>query len=96
MTRTPSPPRRYRVLAWLSRAVVGVLFRPRVTGREHLPQGGFVLSSNHLSGLDVVALGYPLSRRWLRHMAKPQLFSRPRARRRSRERPTSSAPAIRS
>jgi 1-acyl-sn-glycerol-3-phosphate acyltransferase len=72
----PSPPRRYRVLAWLSRPIVGVVFRPRVTGREHLPQGGFVLSSNHLSGFDVVALGYPLSRRWLRHMAKPQLFSR--------------------
>jgi 1-acyl-sn-glycerol-3-phosphate acyltransferase len=74
--RHPSPPRRYRVLAWLSRPIVGVVFRPRVAGREHLPTGGFVLSANHLSGLDVVALGYPLSRRWLRHMAKPQLFSR--------------------
>jgi 1-acyl-sn-glycerol-3-phosphate acyltransferase len=76
MTRTPpSPPRRYRVLAWLSRPIVAVIFRPRVTGREHLPQGGFVLSANHLSAFDVVALGYPLSRRWLRHMAKQQLFS---------------------
>jgi 1-acyl-sn-glycerol-3-phosphate acyltransferase len=72
----PSPPRRYRVLAWLSRPIVRVIFRPRVNGREHVPQGGFVLSANHLSGFDVVALGYPLSRRWLRHMAKPQLFER--------------------
>jgi 1-acyl-sn-glycerol-3-phosphate acyltransferase len=74
--KPPSPPRRYRVIAWLSRPVVGLVFRPRVTGREHLPQSGFVLSANHLSGFDVVALGYPLSRRWVRHMAKPQLFSR--------------------
>ena len=73
--RSPPPPRRYRVLAWLSRPIGGVLFRPRVTGRELVPQGGLVLSSNHLSGFDIVALGYPLSRRWVRFMAKPQLFS---------------------
>ena len=68
-------PLRYRALAFSARGIVHVLFRPRVVGLEHVPHGGFVLSSNHLSGWDLVALGYPLSRRWLRHMAKPQLFA---------------------
>jgi 1-acyl-sn-glycerol-3-phosphate acyltransferase len=67
-------PLRYRALAFAARGIVRVLYRPRVTGREHVPHGGFILCSNHLSGFDLVALAYPLSRRWLRHMAKPQLF----------------------
>ncbi len=70
-------PLRYRALAFTARGIVRVLFRPRVVGREHVPHGGFILCSNHLSGFDLVALGYPLSRRWLRHMAKAQLFARP-------------------
>ena len=69
-----APPLRYRALAYAARGVVRLHYRPRVTGREHVPHGGFVLCSNHLSGFDLLALGYPLSRRWLRHMAKPQLF----------------------
>ena len=68
-------PFRYRALAFTARGLVRVLFRPRVLGREHVPHGGFILCSNHLSGFDLVALAYPLSRRWLRHMAKPQLFA---------------------
>ena len=68
-------PLRYRALAFTARGLVRVLFRPRVLGREHVPHGGFILCSNHLSGFDLVALAYPLSRRWLRHMAKPQLFA---------------------
>jgi 1-acyl-sn-glycerol-3-phosphate acyltransferase len=68
-------PFRYRALVFSARGIVRVLFRPRVVGLEHVPHGGFVLCSNHLSGWDLVALGYPLSRRWLRHMAKPQLFA---------------------
>jgi 1-acyl-sn-glycerol-3-phosphate acyltransferase len=71
------PLRTYRVLSFAARGAVKLLFRPRVSGREHVPHGGFVLCSNHLSGFDLLALGYPLSRRWLRHMAKPQLFERP-------------------
>jgi 1-acyl-sn-glycerol-3-phosphate acyltransferase len=65
------------VLAFAARGVVRLLFRPHVGGREHVPHGGFILCSNHLSGFDLLALGYPLSRRWLRHMAKPQLFQQP-------------------
>jgi len=75
LVTSPKPPRRYRVLAWLSRPIAGALFRPRISGREHVPPGGFVLAANHLSGFDLVALGYPLSRRWVRFMAKSQLFS---------------------
>jgi 1-acyl-sn-glycerol-3-phosphate acyltransferase len=69
-------PLRYRVLAFAARGIVRVLYRPRVIGQSNVPHGGFILCSNHLSGFDLVALGYPLSRRWLRHMAKPQLFER--------------------
>ena len=69
-------PLSYRLLAVLSCPVVRLLFRPRVSGVEKVPSGGLVLSANHLSGFDTMALGYPLRRRWLRHMAKPQLFDR--------------------
>ena len=50
--------------------------RPRVVGREHLPTGGFVLASNHLSGFDSLALAYALYPRALRSMAKVELFER--------------------
>jgi 1-acyl-sn-glycerol-3-phosphate acyltransferase len=41
-----------------------------------LPQGGFVLSANHISNLDPWALGYPLfPRRQLRFMGKVELFN---------------------
>jgi perosamine synthetase len=57
--------------------VIRVLFRPRVSGVEHLPaSGGFVLSSNQLSNLDGFALSYPLYPRQLWWMAKAELFSR--------------------
>lgn len=66
----------YRLVSLASRPLVRLLFRPRVRGAEHTPSSGFVLSANHLSGFDMWALGYALPERWLRHMAKPQLFER--------------------
>ncbi|MGH2920555.1 MAG: lysophospholipid acyltransferase family protein, partial [Gaiellaceae bacterium] len=58
---------------------VKLLFRLRVTGKEHLPRdGGYVLSANHLSNLDPWPLGLPLfPHRELRFMAKAELFRSP-------------------
>jgi 1-acyl-sn-glycerol-3-phosphate acyltransferase len=52
------------------------LFRLRAEGRENLPaNGGFVLAANHVSNFDPWPLGLPLwPRRWLRFMAKSELF----------------------
>jgi 1-acyl-sn-glycerol-3-phosphate acyltransferase len=71
------PPLLYRVLAVAGKPLAWLLFRPRVDGREHIPETGFVLASNHLSGFDSLALGYALYPRALRSMAKVQLFERP-------------------
>ncbi len=52
------------------------LYRLRVRGLEHLPEGGFVLAANHTSNLDPWALGIPLlPHRQLRFMAKSELFN---------------------
>lgn len=67
----------YRLLVATGRPFLWIAFRPRVSGREHVPQGGFVLAANHLSGWDSVALAMALPRRTIRNMAKRQLFARP-------------------
>jgi len=54
---------------------VRLLFRPRVSGLEHVPAGGFVLASNQLSNLDGFALAYALYPRQLRWMGKAELFN---------------------
>jgi 1-acyl-sn-glycerol-3-phosphate acyltransferase len=58
---------------------VWLIFRLRVSGKEHIPpEGGFVLSANHLSNLDPWPLGLPLfPRRQIRFMAKAELFQLP-------------------
>lgn len=77
----PSPPRPslvYKVVAVLSWPVLFGLFRLRARGREHLPEGGFVLAANHSSNFDPWPLGLPLfPRRYLRFMAKSELFWTP-------------------
>lgn len=67
----------YRVLVVVCRPFLWIVFRPRISGHEHLPQGGFVLAANHLSGWDSVALAMALPHRTIRNMAKRQLFARP-------------------
>jgi 1-acyl-sn-glycerol-3-phosphate acyltransferase len=68
----------YRLVGIVTRPVIGLLFRPRVQGLEHLPRGGgFVLSPNHLSGFDAWAVSYALYPRQPRNMAKNELFERP-------------------
>jgi len=58
---------------------VWLVFRLRVSGKEHIPrEGGFVLSANHLSNLDPWPLGLPLfPHRQIRFMAKAELFRFP-------------------
>jgi len=58
----------------LARPLVWLVFRPTVSGREHLPAGGCVVSANHLSGFDAWALGYALRPRHVRFMGKNGLF----------------------
>jgi 1-acyl-sn-glycerol-3-phosphate acyltransferase len=72
--RVPSP--FYLLAAGISWPLVGLPFRLRARGREHLPDGGFVLAANHNSNLDPWPLGLPLWPRWqLRFMAKSELFN---------------------
>src|SRR5919198_1367034 len=66
----------YLFFGLVSWPVVLGLYRLRVRGLEHLPEGGFVLAANHTSNFDPWALGLPLwPRRQLRFMAKAELFN---------------------
>jgi 1-acyl-sn-glycerol-3-phosphate acyltransferase len=66
----------YLFIGLISRPIVTGLYRLRVQGLEHLPEGGFVLAANHTSNFDPWPLGVPLlPRRQLRFMAKSELFN---------------------
>jgi 1-acyl-sn-glycerol-3-phosphate acyltransferase len=66
----------YLFVGLVSWPVVMGLYRLRVRGLEHLPEGGFVLAANHTSNFDPWPLGIPLlPRRQLRFMAKSELFN---------------------
>jgi 1-acyl-sn-glycerol-3-phosphate acyltransferase len=68
----------YLAIGGLSWPLVRLLFRLRARGVENLPTGGFVLAANHTSNFDPWPLGIPLyPRRWLRFMAKSELYWRP-------------------
>jgi 1-acyl-sn-glycerol-3-phosphate acyltransferase len=76
--RSPRPSPMYTLVAALSWPLLRLVFRLRVSGREHLPSGGFVLAANHNSNFDPWPLGVPLfPRRYLRFMAKSELFWTP-------------------
>ena len=70
------PPLFYNVAAVLSWPVLYGPYRLRFRGRENLPAtGGYVLACNHLSNFDPWPLAMPLwPRRWLRFMAKSELY----------------------
>ena len=73
MAPRPSPV--YVLLALVSWPVLYGLFRLRAKGKEHLPEGGYVLAANHNSNFDPWPLGLPLfPRRYLRFMGKSELF----------------------
>jgi len=59
----------------VSRPLLRLLWRYEVRGVENLPSGGFVLAAGHHSNFDPWPLGIALSkRRWVRFMAKSELF----------------------
>ncbi|HEV1998100.1 MAG TPA: lysophospholipid acyltransferase family protein [Candidatus Dormibacteraeota bacterium] len=53
----------YSFLQVLIRAVVGMFFRVEVVGQEHIPAGGCLVVSNHLSWTDTIFIMYALPRR---------------------------------
>jgi len=66
------------MLYTVARTVYGplhTLLRQRELGAEHLPAGGFVLASNHLSNLDPFALAWALWPRPVSWMAKAELHN---------------------
>ena len=74
----PRPSPVYMAVALLSWPLLYGLYRLRARGREHLPEGGYVLAANHNSNFDPWPLGLPLfPRRFLRFMAKSELFWTP-------------------
>ena len=66
------------VCAWpVVRAVMVILFRLKITGREHQPRRGRVIyASNHISAWDPPVVGASV-RRNLMFLAKKELFSIP-------------------
>jgi 1-acyl-sn-glycerol-3-phosphate acyltransferase len=66
-----------RVVYWITRAVLQpffhVWFRMSRTGREHMPEGGVILASNHRSFLDPFIIGCCASRP-IYFVAKRELF----------------------
>ena len=65
----------YLVIGAVSWPILHGLFRLRVQGQENLPEGGYVLASNHISNFDPWPLGMPLwPNRFLRFMAKSELY----------------------
>jgi len=76
MAPRPSPV--YILVASLSWPLLYGVFRLRARGREHLPDGAYVLAANHNSNFDPWPLGLPLfPKRYLRFMAKSELFWTP-------------------
>ena len=74
----PRPSLDVHLVASLSWPLLYGLFRLRARGREHLPDGAYVLAANHNSNFDPWPLGLPLfPQRYLRFMAKSELFWTP-------------------
>jgi len=67
----PSPA--YHATALLSQPLKW-LYRLDARGKENLPGSGFVLAANHVSSFDPWPLALPIYPRWLRFMAKSELF----------------------
>jgi 1-acyl-sn-glycerol-3-phosphate acyltransferase len=53
--------------------LLSLIARVRVTGREHIPGGGYIAAANHPSNLDALFVALALRRR-IRFMAKSELF----------------------
>ncbi len=68
----------YWTATYLLRAVLWIVGRWTVTGREFVPAtGGFIVVSNHLSNADPPIIGAAVAKRRLRFMAKQELYKYP-------------------
>jgi 1-acyl-sn-glycerol-3-phosphate acyltransferase len=66
----------FRVLTMCLRPLVGLLLRPAVTGKEHVPADGpLIVASNHLSAIDTLCLAVLLPRK-VTFLAKNEYFTR--------------------
>ena len=67
----------YSAARLAARAVLGLLSRWEVRGREHVPRGGgFIVASNHTSYWDPPMVGAAVPRE-VHYLAKEELFSTP-------------------
>lgn len=66
----------YYLARLLSRIIFKTVFRLKVTGKENLPDGGFIIASNHNSLIDPPLVGAAL-RQPVYFMAKKELFEIP-------------------
>ena len=65
----------YVIAHFVIRPIFWALFRPRVTGREHVPsEGPVILASNHLSFIDSIAIPIVAPRR-VTLLAKAEYFT---------------------
>ena len=75
--QTFSPPF-YWTCTSILRALLTVVIRWKVTGRERIPrEGALIVVSNHLNNADPPILGAGVSKRRIRFMAKVELFKMP-------------------
>lgn len=66
----------YGVAAGSTVPALYLLYRMRVSGKENLPEDGFVLAAGHVSRFDPWPLAVPLwPRREIRFMAKAELYN---------------------
>jgi 1-acyl-sn-glycerol-3-phosphate acyltransferase len=67
----------YTIVETILRPIFMLVYRVRITGREHVPAtGGCVLAANHVSVLDGFFLGLAVTRQ-VRFMAKAELYRWP-------------------
>lgn len=65
----------YDTLKPVAGALLWLLVRLRVEGREHVPeQGPFIVACNHVFDVDIVGLAYALYPLHVHYMAKEELF----------------------
>ncbi|MGY1716222.1 lysophospholipid acyltransferase family protein [Geodermatophilus nigrescens] len=66
----------YLVARFVLKPLFWLLFRPRVSGRAHVPDDGpFIIASNHLSFIDSIAIPLASPRR-VHYLAKAEYFTR--------------------
>ena len=64
----------YKVLRFVLQIIFGILFRPKILGKENVPMtGGMIMAANHLSNWDPPMVGTYMPRP-VAYMAKEELF----------------------